>query len=517
MLPAASSTFYLCAAGSSLCAPGRRRPGNLAPSPVRAPNGMAAYDGPAWDEYIAQGAADGYQMADPEAGESITTTWSSRRSSTRSRSRSARATPSSRRTSTASAASSTAGRTGGSPKSRRSTTSAPWFAGWRWCCGSASRTRCWRIGSAASSSTCSGRWPSRCATTERLIAAAASRILTPTRTGSCSTTRRSRRARRRGDLDSRSSGAESGDDSDGMAAMMDGGGAPGGAHHGHYGEDVVSDRLGDDRSPRYLQNVEAFHNNGGFDACVERLGRPPMSLSAMRAHAPPRACAPVLRRSVLGRWAQRAAALALAAVAGLPNESLKGEDRRTISEVSGLGVAPPRGAPPGRRLSPPLPAHPRPQVPAHAVPREAPHRTQCAAAAAAARAPRPRPALLLTPARARRRRRRHQGDDQPDDSPPRVRRGVVLARACARAQRRPWRLGVAPPSRRRDGRQLVVARDRSSSGCSARAVELIFGEGLHAQVGEPLRRTPRLSRDAGRARGRIELISGAPRSSALRV
>ena len=28
-----------------------------------------------------------------------------------------------------------------------------------------------------------------------------------------------------------------------MAAMMDGGGAPGGAHHGHYGEDVVSDEL----------------------------------------------------------------------------------------------------------------------------------------------------------------------------------------------------------------------------------------------------------------------------------
>ena len=42
-----------------------------------------------------------------------------------------------------------------------------------------------------------------------------------------------------GDLDSQSSGAESGDESDGMAAMMDGGGAPGGAHHGHYGEDVV--------------------------------------------------------------------------------------------------------------------------------------------------------------------------------------------------------------------------------------------------------------------------------------
>ena len=137
-----------------------------------------------------------------------------------------------------------------------------------------------------------------------------------------------------GDLDSQSSGAESGDESDGMAAMMDGGGAPGGAHHGHYGEDVVSDRLGDDRSPRYLQNVEAFHNNGGFDACVERLGRPPMSLSAMRCCLRPLLkCAPVLRRSVLGRWAQRAAALALAAVAGLPNESLKGEDRRTISEV----------------------------------------------------------------------------------------------------------------------------------------------------------------------------------------
>ena len=96
----------------------------------------------------------------------ITTTWSSRRSSTRSRSRSARATPSSRRTSTASAASSTAGRTGGSPKSRRSTCCGRRCRGcWRWCCGSASRTRCWRIGSAASSSTCSGWWPSRCATT----------------------------------------------------------------------------------------------------------------------------------------------------------------------------------------------------------------------------------------------------------------------------------------------------------------------------------------------------------------
>ena len=309
-----------------------------------------------------------------------------------------------------------------------------------------------------------------------------------------------------GDLDSQSSGAESGDDSDGMAAMMDGGGAPGGAHHGHYGEDVVSDRLGDDRSPRYLQNVEAFHNNGGFDACVERLGRPPMSLSAMRCCLRPLLkCAPVLRRSVLGRWAQRAAALALAAVAGLPNESLKGEDRRTISEVVRLlesllhAARLPDAASLLNRFQLTL-AHKclrTPYLEKRLIGLSAP--PPAAAAAAPAPAPRPRRAPPPDPRARPPPRRRHQGDDQPDDPTPRVRRGVDRRRG-ARAARRPRRLGVAPPSRRRDGRRLVVARDARRVAAAREDGRAHLRRGAARAGGEPLRRTPRLSRDAGRAR-----------------
>ena len=180
-----------------------------------------------------------------------------------------------------------------------------------------------------------------------------------------------------GDLDSQSSGAESGD------------GRTRGATDGRR-------RRAAERAPRplrrgrrlgparrrplaraaRLQNVEHLPQQRRLRR-LRRTPRPPadVALGDALPRAPPpqaRARPPPLRPRPRARGA--AAARALAAVAGLPNESLKGEDRRTISEVGEAArVAPPRGAPP--RTPPPSStdsSSPSPTSASHAVGGEAP-------------------------------------------------------------------------------------------------------------------------------------------------
>ena len=344
--------------------------------------------------------------------------------------------------------------------------------------------------------------------------------------------------------------------------MMDGGGAPGGAHHGHYGEDVVSDRLGDDRSPRYLRRDRrtAVHHRRHPVRLVARLGRdgaPRRAATAATARTSSRTASATTARRGTSRASRPSTTTAASTPASTP---------RPPADVA-LGDALLPAPPPQVRARPP-PLRPRPLGAAgrRARPRRRrraaqrvaqgrgpPHDLRGGAAAQsllhAARAS-PDAASLLNrfqltlahkclrtpylekrliglsappPAARRRRRRRRRppprparaapllltpapapaaaddiGDDQPDDPPPRVRRGVHRRRG-ARAAAAAAGSRASFPSK--DGRQLVVARD-ARPVAAARDGRAHLRRGAARAGGEPLRRTPRLSRDAGRARWR---------------
>ena len=484
------STFYLPRSERSrACAlPAAADLGILRPSPSHdAPDGMAAYDGPAWDEYIAQGAADGYQMG--------STTTAPRHDNMELKAQLDEIEESFRTCDAQLEANvNRLGRIVDSWSHGRLTEEQEEHVLRAALPRLLAMVLRIRVTHAVLADRISrflqhvlGVVAESLRNDESVIAAEfASRILTDAHHFLFYDAPFAPRSPS-GDLDSQSSGAESGDDSDGMAAMMDGGGAPGGAHHGHYGEDVVSDRLGDDRSPRYLQNVEAFHNNGGFDACVERLAAR-RCRSAMRCCLRPLLkCAPVLRRSVLGRWAHRPPRSPSPPSPGCPTSRSRARTAARsprwcgCSSRSSTRRASPDAASLLNRFQLTL-AHKclrTPYLEKRLIGLSAP--PPAAAAAAPAPTPARAPPLLLTPAPAP-----AAADDIKEMINLTIRRHEYAAAStgdAARAQhggRGGWESRLFPskgwPTAGRRPRRFVEWLQREKT------VELIFGEGLHAQV-----------------------------------
>ena len=126
-----------------------------------------------------------------------------------------------------------------------------------------------------------------------------------------------------GELDSASSGDGSASD----ASLEDG---------GDLGRDILSNAALDDVSPYYVQNIEYFHQLGGFHACVDRIGRGScVHLNGVKLLLRPfLKVKDLLSRHAMQSFAKSAHAALMRLVSVLTDEHLKREDRKSMQDVT---------------------------------------------------------------------------------------------------------------------------------------------------------------------------------------
>jgi len=91
----------------------------------------------------------------------------------------------------------------------------------------------------------------------------------------------------------------------------------------------------DDFSPYYVQNVEQFHQLGGFHACIARIGREPhVSLLGVKMLLRPLIkVKDLLSRHALQSFARAALGAVMGHLSSLTDEQLKQEDRKTMQDL----------------------------------------------------------------------------------------------------------------------------------------------------------------------------------------